>query len=50
MVGEELHSGSSQGLVGAGIAQVNLQSHLCEQTTAVAEPCVRMSERRGDEE
>lgn len=31
MVGEELHGGSAQGLVGAGIAQVNLEGHLCEQ-------------------
>lgn len=32
VVGEELYGGSSQGLVSAGIAQVNLQSHLCGQT------------------
>lgn len=30
MVGEELYADSSQGLVGAGITQMNLQSHLCE--------------------
>lgn len=30
MVGEELYTDSSQGLVGAGITQMNLQSHLCE--------------------
>ncbi len=48
MVGEELYGGSSQGLVGAGIAQVNLQSHLCEETRVFTEPGIYIYTHRSE--